>query len=144
MAPEESLLRKWQMGRFEEIARTKALPTSVTPRSFDCLIGRTTAYPRKVFSRPRRRRRSRNAQSQHLDVHSEKCLLVVKNGLTTGTTVGRVNGLQSFTRYYDHYNIHVWLGHLIENHPGDTDGCCRCHSLCGAAAQRHLLAQILH
>ena len=34
---------------------------------------------------------------QHLDVHGEKCLLVVKNGLATGTTVGRLNGLESFT-----------------------------------------------
>ncbi|KIY44819.1 hypothetical protein FISHEDRAFT_77229 [Fistulina hepatica ATCC 64428] len=42
---------------------------------------------------------------QHLDVYGEKCLLVVKNGLTTGTTVGRVNGLESFTRIYDDYGI---------------------------------------
>ena len=38
---------------------------------------------------------------QQLDVHGEKCLLVVKNGLTTGTTVGRVNGLESFRRVYE-------------------------------------------
>ncbi|KAI0769170.1 hypothetical protein BC629DRAFT_1642855 [Irpex lacteus] len=43
---------------------------------------------------------------QHLDVHNEKCLLVVKNGVSTGTTVGRANGLESFTRHYDNYNIH--------------------------------------
>jgi hypothetical protein len=42
---------------------------------------------------------------QHLDVYGEKCLLVVKNGLTTGTTVGRTNGLESFTRIYDEYGI---------------------------------------
>jgi len=42
---------------------------------------------------------------QHLDVHGEKCLLVVKNGLTTGTTVGRANGLESLTRIYDDYGI---------------------------------------
>lgn len=42
---------------------------------------------------------------QHLDVHGEKCLLVVKNGLATGTTVGRVNGLESFTRVYEGYGI---------------------------------------
>ena len=41
----------------------------------------------------------------HLDVHNEKCLLVVKNGLATGTTVGRCNGLESFTRVYDEYGI---------------------------------------
>ena len=42
---------------------------------------------------------------QHLDVHGEKCLLVAKNGLTTGTTVGRANGLDSFIRIYDEYGI---------------------------------------
>ncbi|KAH7882030.1 hypothetical protein F5I97DRAFT_1832632 [Phlebopus sp. FC_14] len=42
---------------------------------------------------------------QHLDVHGEKCLLVVKNGLSTGTTVGRVNGLESFRRIYKEYGI---------------------------------------
>ncbi|KDQ58121.1 hypothetical protein JAAARDRAFT_193575 [Jaapia argillacea MUCL 33604] len=42
---------------------------------------------------------------QHLDVHGEKCLLVVKNGSTTGTTVGRINSLDSFTRTYTDYGI---------------------------------------
>ncbi|KAG2070519.1 hypothetical protein BDR04DRAFT_1054093 [Suillus decipiens] len=42
---------------------------------------------------------------QHLDVHGEKCLLVLKNGSTTGTTVGRANGLESFTRIYKEYGI---------------------------------------
>jgi hypothetical protein len=31
-------------------------------------------------------------QPQHLDVRGEKALLVVKNGLTTGTTVGPLRG----------------------------------------------------
>jgi hypothetical protein len=42
---------------------------------------------------------------QHLDIHGEKCLLVVKNGSTTGTTIGRANGLESFIRIYDDYGI---------------------------------------
>lgn len=42
---------------------------------------------------------------QHLDVHGEKCLLVVKHGMATGTTVGRVNGLESFTRIYTYPGI---------------------------------------
>jgi hypothetical protein len=42
---------------------------------------------------------------QHLDVYGEQCLLVVKNGSATGTTVGRVNGLESFTRLYTDYGI---------------------------------------
>ncbi|KAN0093383.1 hypothetical protein V8E55_004167 [Tylopilus felleus] len=42
---------------------------------------------------------------QHLDVHNQKCLLVVKNGTTTATTFGRVNGLESFIRHYPPYGI---------------------------------------
>ena len=38
---------------------------------------------------------------QHLDARGEKCLLVVKNGSAMGTTVGRVNSLESFTRIYE-------------------------------------------
>ncbi|KAH9858294.1 hypothetical protein C2E23DRAFT_175215 [Lenzites betulinus] len=41
---------------------------------------------------------------QQLDANGHKCLHVVKNSLTTGTTVGRVNGLDSFTRIYTRYN----------------------------------------
>jgi hypothetical protein len=44
-------------------------------------------------------------QPQHLDANGEKALLVVKNGSTTGTTIGRVNGLDSFTRVYSNYGI---------------------------------------
>ncbi|KAI6094909.1 hypothetical protein F5141DRAFT_1191569 [Pisolithus sp. B1] len=42
---------------------------------------------------------------KHLDANGEDCLLVVKNGLTTGTTTGRVMGMESFTRVYDEYGI---------------------------------------
>jgi hypothetical protein len=37
---------------------------------------------------------------KHLDANGEQCLLVVKNGLTTGTTIGRVLGMESYTRVY--------------------------------------------
>jgi hypothetical protein len=40
---------------------------------------------------------------KHFDANGYKCLHVIKNGLTTGTTVGRVNGLDSFTRVYTDY-----------------------------------------
>ncbi|KAG0634813.1 hypothetical protein HOY80DRAFT_1012275 [Tuber brumale] len=40
-----------------------------------------------------------------------KVLMVVKNGLTTGTTIGRVNGLDSFTRVCSQYGI---MGTSIE------------------------------
>ncbi|KAI6163349.1 hypothetical protein EDD17DRAFT_1776098 [Pisolithus thermaeus] len=42
---------------------------------------------------------------KHLDANGEHCLLVVKNGLATGTTTGRVMGMESFTRVYDEYGI---------------------------------------
>lgn len=44
-------------------------------------------------------------QPQHLDIHGNKALIVVKNGLATGTTVGRANGLESFTRIYSDHGI---------------------------------------
>ena len=42
---------------------------------------------------------------QHLDVNGEKCLLVVKNGLATGTTLGRATGMESFARVCNEYGI---------------------------------------
>jgi hypothetical protein len=42
---------------------------------------------------------------QQLNANGYKCLHVVKNGLATGTTVGHVNGLDSFTRFYADYGI---------------------------------------
>lgn len=42
---------------------------------------------------------------QNLDANGEQCLFVVKNGLTTGTTIGRVMGMESFTRIYNEYGI---------------------------------------
>jgi hypothetical protein len=42
---------------------------------------------------------------KHLDANREQCLLVVKNGLATGTTIGRVSGMESFTRVYKENKI---------------------------------------
>ncbi|KAG8765381.1 hypothetical protein FRC12_007516 [Ceratobasidium sp. 428] len=42
---------------------------------------------------------------QNLDIHNVKTLLAVKNGRTTGTTFGRVNGLESVTRKYTEYDV---------------------------------------
>ena len=44
-------------------------------------------------------------QPQLLDVHGERALLVVKNDLTTGATIGRDTGLESFTHTYPDYEI---------------------------------------
>ncbi|KAL6301674.1 hypothetical protein BKA93DRAFT_448449 [Sparassis latifolia] len=35
---------------------------------------------------------------EQLDVNGEKCLIVVKNGTTTGPTLGRLSGMESFVR----------------------------------------------
>jgi len=42
---------------------------------------------------------------KNLEANGDKCLFVVKNGTTTGTTIGRANGLESFTRYLPEYKI---------------------------------------
>ncbi len=42
---------------------------------------------------------------QNLEADGSKCLFVVKNGTTTGTTVGRANGLESFTRHFPECDI---------------------------------------
>ncbi|KAI6143785.1 hypothetical protein BKA82DRAFT_1005565 [Pisolithus tinctorius] len=42
---------------------------------------------------------------QQLDANGEKCLIVVKNGKTTGTTFGRLSGMESFVRTYPEYDI---------------------------------------
>ncbi len=43
---------------------------------------------------------------QDYDINNTKTLLAVKNGRSTGTTYGRVNGLESVTRYYPEHGIH--------------------------------------
>ena len=42
---------------------------------------------------------------QQLDANGEKCLIVVKNGKATGTTLGRLAGMESFIRTYPEYGI---------------------------------------
>ena len=41
-----------------------------------------------------------------LDANGEECLIVVKNGATTGVTLGRATGIESFVREYKDYAIH--------------------------------------
>lgn len=40
-----------------------------------------------------------------LDENREECLIVVKNGTSTGLTFGRATGIESFTRTYKDYCI---------------------------------------
>ena len=39
---------------------------------------------------------------KQLDANGEECLIVVKNGMTTGVTIGCVTGIESFIRTYDY------------------------------------------
>lgn len=42
---------------------------------------------------------------EHYDANHQRCLLVVKNGAASGTTIGRANGLESVQRNYPDYDI---------------------------------------
>lgn len=44
-------------------------------------------------------------QPKMLDENGEECLIVLKNGNTTGETIGRATGIYSFVRYYKDYQI---------------------------------------
>ncbi|KAH7883332.1 hypothetical protein F5I97DRAFT_1980926 [Phlebopus sp. FC_14] len=59
---------------------------------------------------------------QHLDANGEQCLLVVKNGLMTGTTTGRVTGMESFTRTYKEHGISETLPYGNLNGPFSAPG----------------------
>src|SRR5260221_14446699 len=41
-----------------------------------------------------------------LDARVEECIIVVKNGNSTGVTIGRGSGIESFVREYDDQGIH--------------------------------------
>ncbi|KAJ3479860.1 hypothetical protein NLI96_g8767 [Meripilus lineatus] len=41
-----------------------------------------------------------SSKPTNIDVNGKKCLLVIKNGLATGTTIGRASGMESFTSVY--------------------------------------------
>jgi len=42
---------------------------------------------------------------KQLDANGEECLIVVKNGKTTGVTIGRLTGIESIIRDYDDYGL---------------------------------------
>jgi hypothetical protein len=44
-------------------------------------------------------------QPKQLNAHGDMAMPVIKNGMTTGTTVGWVNGLKSLVRYYSDYEL---------------------------------------
>jgi len=42
---------------------------------------------------------------KQLDADGEECIIVIKNGKTTGATLGRATGIESFVRKFDNYGI---------------------------------------
>jgi hypothetical protein len=44
-------------------------------------------------------------EPQQLDARGEKCHLVIKNGKTTGVTIGRASGMESFVREYSDHGV---------------------------------------
>lgn len=44
-------------------------------------------------------------QPTSLDENGEECLIVIKNGKSTGVTIGRGTGIESFVREYHDYGI---------------------------------------
>jgi len=44
-------------------------------------------------------------QPTSLDANGEECLIVIKNGKSTGVTIGRGTGIESFVRVYHDYGI---------------------------------------
>ncbi|KAH0580555.1 hypothetical protein H2248_002048 [Termitomyces sp. 'cryptogamus'] len=52
---------------------------------------------------------------KHVDANGEQCLLVVKNGLTTGTTLGRVSGMELYTRVYVENEIKEFPSKLLSS-----------------------------
>lgn len=59
---------------------------------------------------------------KQLDANGEECLLVVKHGLTTGTTIGRVTGMESFTRNFNEYGIKDTLMEIAVLPYGNANG----------------------
>ena len=59
---------------------------------------------------------------KHLDANGDPAMAVVKNGTTTGTTVGWMSGLKSLVRYYNHTHIQFTSRELTiipyDNNPG--------------------------
>jgi hypothetical protein len=44
-------------------------------------------------------------QPTSLDISGEECLIVIKNGNSTGLTIGRGTGIESFIREYNDHGI---------------------------------------
>ena len=58
-----------------------------------------------------------------LDKKGEECLIVIKNGNSTGVTIGRGSGIESFIREYSDYGIKstsMEIAIYPYNHKSDT------------------------
>lgn len=57
-----------------------------------------------------------------LDANGEECIIVVKNGATTGVTLGRATGIESFVREYKDYAIHSTSMYIAVYPHSNKDG----------------------
>jgi hypothetical protein len=57
-----------------------------------------------------------------LDTNGEECLIVVKNGATTGVRLGRATGIESFVRDYKDYKIHSTSREIAVYPYSNSDG----------------------
>ena len=57
-----------------------------------------------------------------LDANGEHCLIVVKNGVATGVTLGRATGIESFVREYKDYAISSTSMEIAVYSYGHKDG----------------------
>ncbi|KAF8903510.1 hypothetical protein CPB84DRAFT_1845802 [Gymnopilus junonius] len=72
-------------------------------------------YGKFMFPHPRTRPTTSTLKT-------EECLLVVKHGLATGTTIGRVTGMESFTRKFNEYGIKKTVMEIAVLPYGSTHG----------------------
>jgi hypothetical protein len=57
-----------------------------------------------------------------VDASGEECLIVVKNGTSTGTRLGRATGIKSFVRKYKDDRIHSTSKEIAVYHYSSRDG----------------------
>lgn len=84
------------------------------------LLRISTWRPPAASRRPQARRSTSPDHTRH---DGEECLTVVKNGNTTGITIGRATGIESSVREYDNYGIRSTSTEVaIYPYPSPQDG----------------------
>ena len=68
-----------------------------------------------------------------LDANGEVCLIVIKNGATTGVTLGRATSIESFVREYKDYAIHSTSREIAVYPYNNKDGAFSAPGVSGSA-----------